>query len=147
FLLHAFGERLLLDPGYLDFGNRGLVNRPQDHNLILVDGAGPVDYLTGSVAWRGKAGRPPVDGNAMLSSTFATSLLDAATVTSRYGPPRARAAEVERRFLFADDHYLVVADDVIGPSHPVRAYTWLVHGNGGETSGGTFEQTGVGARW
>lgn len=147
FLLHAFGERLLLDPGYLDFANRGLVNRPQDHNIILVDDMGPVDYLTGSVSWRGKAGRPPVDGNAMLSSTLDSGFIDTATVTSRYGQPRTRAAEVERRFLFADDHYLVIADDVIGRGPPARNYTWLLHGNGGETSGGTFERTELGGRW
>lgn len=147
FLLHAFGERLLLDPGYLDFSNRGLVNRPQDHNLILVDGMGPVDYLNGSGAWRGKTGRPPVDGHAMLSSTLDSGFVDAATVTSRYGQPRANAAQIGRRFIFADDRYLVVADDVIGPGSAVRSYTWLLHGNGGETSGGTFEQTNLGGRW
>jgi hypothetical protein len=53
FLLHAFGERLALDPGYFSFTDRNLVGKPQDHNVILVDGAGPIDHLgarsTGSI--------------------------------------------------------------------------------------------------
>ena len=148
FLLHAFGERLALDPGYLTFSERGLVAAPEDHNIILVDGAGPTDYLGGSLAWLGNPlGRPPVDGHAMLSDTIAGAGLAAARVTARYGKPAERAALVERRFLFADDRYLVVADRVRGPADPPRQYTWLLHGNGGGDSGGTFALSPAGGRW
>lgn len=148
FLLHAFGERLALDPGYFSFGERSLVSLPEHHNIILVDGAGPTDYLLGSFVWRSDLlGRPPVDGHAMLSATLDGEGMDAAHVTTRYGQPADRAALIERRFLFADDRYLFIADRVSGPSDPAPTYTWLVHGNGGGDSGGTFEPTATGGRW
>ena len=63
FLLHAFGERLLLDPGYMTFPTRGDVNKATDHNLVLVDGAGPDDPFPASIAWFGDpAGSPKVAG-------------------------------------------------------------------------------------
>jgi hypothetical protein len=63
FMLNAFGQRLALDPGYLTFTTHGLVNKPQDHNMVLVDGAGPPDYLHASLAWLSNPlGRPPADG-------------------------------------------------------------------------------------
>ncbi|MDQ6698546.1 MAG: heparinase II/III family protein, partial [Actinomycetota bacterium] len=148
FLLHAYGERLALDPGYLDFTRRAMVNKPSDHNLVLVDGQGPIDYLSASFAWATNPfGPAPVDGQAKITNTADTDFIDAATVTSRYGQPAARSASVARRFLFVDNTYLFVADTVAGASAPPSTYTWLLHGNGGGTSGGTYAGTPTGGRW
>jgi len=148
FLLHAFGERLAIDPGYLSFPERQAVNKPEHHNVILVDGKGPVDYLVASLSWRADpAGPPPADGQAYLSQTLDAAFLDAATVRTSYGLPPARETSIQRRFLFPDHRYLVIADDVASPGGPPRSFTWLLHGNGGGTSGGTFEQTDSGGRW
>jgi len=148
FLLHAFGERLALDPGYMSFLERGALNRPEHHNVILVDGAGPVDYLAASFAWQNDlAGPPPADGQAYLSGTLDGAFLDAATVRTSYGLPPARETTIRRRFLFPDHRYLLIADDVASPGDLPRSFTWLLHGNGGGTSGGTFEQTENGGRW
>jgi hypothetical protein len=150
FLLHAHGEMLALDPGYLSFTERPLVAKPEHHSMILVDGQGPVDYLFASLAWLNDlAGPPPIDGQATLSDAVDGDFLDAVRVTTSYGPA-ARAAAIERRFLFADDAYLAIADHVVRPSapqDPPTAWTWLVHGNGGETSGGTFAPLASGGRW
>lgn len=149
FLLHAFGERLALDPGYLSFGERTLVNQPEHHNVILVDGKGPVDYLSASLLWpaAGLSGPPPADGQAFLSDALDGAFVDAATVTTTYGLPGQRQASIRRRFLFADHRYLVIADDVASPGATPRSFTWLLHGNGGGTSGGIFEETETGGRW
>jgi len=148
FQLQAYGERLALDPGYLDFTRRAMVNQPSDHNLVLVDGKGPIDYLNASFAWAADPSGPaPVDGQAKISDTTDTDFIDAATVKSRYGQPPARSASVERRFLFVDNSYLFVADAVAGPTTPPARYTWLLHGNGGGTSGGTFAPAPTGGRW
>lgn len=149
FLLHAFGEVLALDPGYLDFGARTMVNQPQHHNLILVDGKGPIDYLFASLEWQNRdlTKRPPADGQATLSDAVDTGFVDAVRVTSRYGQPAARAGLISRRFLFVDNRYLVIADDVRGPGNPAATFTWLLHGNGGGDSGGAFEQQPNGGRW
>jgi hypothetical protein len=148
FLIHAYGERLAIDPGYLSFTEHGLVNRPEHHNVILVDGKGPVDYLSASFAWQADPlGPPPVDGQAYLSEAIDGTFLDAATVRTSYGVPPARRTDIERRFLFADDRYLAIFDAVESPGPTPRSFTWVLHGNGGGTSGGTFEQTPIGGRW
>jgi hypothetical protein len=146
YLLHAFGERLAIDPGYFSFTLKTAVDKPQDHNLILVDGAGPKNYLEASFDWLDDpAGRPPADGHATLSHTLDTNGLDAARITTRYGQPAAQSALIQRRVLFLADRYLLFADAVAAPQ--ARTYTWLLHGNGGGDSGGTFAATPHGGRW
>jgi len=147
FLLHAFGERLMLDPGYLNFANRSEVNRPEHHNLILVDGQGPIDYLDATLRWNRRTGRPPIDGNAQLSGAIDTGFVDAVRVATRYGQPATRAARIQRHFLMVGDRTLVIADDIIGPAHPPQTYTWLLHGNGGGESAGSFSREEIGATW
>ena len=148
YMLYAFGERLLLDPGYLTFPTRHLVNKATDHNIVLVDGKGPEEAFVPSILWYANpTGSPDVEGQATISEAFDTSFLDGARVTSRYGAPADRAADVSRRFLFADDRYLVVDDTLDGAGSPDSTFTWLVHGNGGGTSGGTFTATPTGGRW
>lgn len=141
FLFHAYGERLALDPGYLTFTTHGKVNKPQDHNLVLIDGAGPGDYLQASVGWGADTtARPPAEGHATITATLDAEVADAATVVTNY-----RGADLSRRFLFGDDRYLVIADDIDAPTG--TALTWLLHGNGGGTSGGSYEPTATGGRW
>ncbi len=156
FLLNAFGEALALDPGYFTFGTRDKVSRPEHHNLILVDGAGPVGYLQATFDWSEPYGRPPVDGHARMSDTFDTDFLDAARVTSSYGfglaRPLGEAPLFERRFLFGDDRYLLVADRVTSRDGAPHDFTWLLHGHGGGIGidggpDGTFASTAAGGRW
>lgn len=143
FTLNAFGQRLLLDPGYLTYPERGLVGKATDHNLVLVDGKGPLDPFLASIQWVGDlAGAPPVDGQATISDTRDTALLDTARVTTRYA-----STDVARRFFFVDDRYLIVADTLYNESGTTPTFTWPLHGNGGGTSGGTFQPTPSGGRW
>ena len=160
FMFYAYGERLLLDPGYLEFWRRLDVNKPQDHNMILVDGLGPVDYLEASTAWGtfGPELPPPADGMAYLSQSFDSVSADGVTVTTEYGAGEYGApggAAIERRFLFASNRYLVIADRATslepGESH---VFSWRFHGNGGGEllpgdvpNAGTFERSGPEARW
>lgn len=160
FMLSAYGERLMLDPGYLEFWRRFDVNRPQDHNMILVDGRGPVDYLDASNDWGafGPNMPPPADGMAYLSDSFDTSRADGVTVRTEYGAGEygaAGGAEIERRFVFASDRYLVIADHAVSAEAGARhEFAWRFHGNGGGENlegdlpnVGTFEWTGPQARW
>jgi hypothetical protein len=143
FLLHAFGERLALDPGYLSFTTHGLVNQPQHHNTVLVDGQGPGDYLLASFNWLAHPDQaPPAEGQSTLNATVDGAGLDAATVRSSY-----RGADLDRRLLFLDDRYLVVADQIGLTDGGAAAFTWMLHGNGGGTSGGVFEPLASGGRW
>ncbi len=153
FLLDAFGERLAMDPGFLNFPDRLRVNQPQHHNTILVDGRGPIDYLGASFRWviDGLERRHPGDGDASLSENLDGTFLDATTVTTRYGlglfTPEDEAPRIERRFLFPGHRYLAIADHVEGSRGRSHRYTWLLHGNGGGTSGGAYEDVPGGGRW
>lgn len=160
FMLYAFGERLLLDPGYLEFWRRNDVNRPQDHNMILVDGRGPVDYLQASTDWGTFSPElpPPADGMAYLSASFDSSRADGVTVSTDYGAGEygaAGGAAIERRFLFASNRYLVIADRATSTEPGLdQSFTWRFHGNGGGQAiegdlpnQGTFERSGAEARW
>jgi hypothetical protein len=187
--LHAFGERLMLDPGYINYPwtLQWVMNKPSDHNMVLVGpignpGESPRDPLTSSVNfgaisdWVDNPWRPtPTDGEAYLVDLLDSSFVDTATVLSSYGEPADARADVRRRFLFVDDSYVVIADDV--ESSVERTYTWPLHGNGGGAdgirpeypalpfgvrpllgaaalppepyvaSGGSFAETATGARW
>lgn len=143
FSFGAFGERLLLDPGYMTYPERDLVGKSTDHNMILVDGKGPLDPFLASIQWVGDlAGLPPVDGQATISGTHDTALVDTARVTSRY-----RNTNVDRRFFFVDDRYMIVADTLQTATNTTPTFTWPLHGNGGGTSGGEFTATASGGRW
>lgn len=140
FMLSAFGQRLALDPGYLTFTTHAKVNKPEDHNMILVDGGGPGNYLAASIEWHDDPlGRPPAEGQATLYDTLDSPGLAATSVATEY-----RDTTIARRFLQADDRYLVVADSVAGDGSELA---WMLHGNGGGTSGGTFAPTPLGGRW
>ncbi|MGH0035629.1 MAG: heparinase II/III domain-containing protein [Myxococcota bacterium] len=157
FILHAFGQRLAIDPGYLSFGEHDAVNKPQHHNIILVDGSGPVEILGASLAWGADpTPRPPADGHARMSDPLDGDFLDAVRVTSSYGKGYegyTTAPRIERRFLFPDHRYLVAADAVDSRDAEAHDFTWLIHGNGGgaaEDGGavdGTFALTPPGGRW
>ena len=141
YLMHAYGERLLLDPGYLTYEQRGLVGKAPDHNLVLVNGAGPGDPFIASILWtNGRDGLPGVDGQATMSGLVDTPAWDRAQVDTAYA-----GATLRRRFEFVDDRYLVTFDSVT--ANPGDAITWVTHGNGGGTSGGVFTPGTVGGRW
>ncbi len=148
FLMQAFGENVVLDAGYLSYPQRDLVKDPARHSIIVVDGTGPADPFLASILWGfvpgGFLAPPPIDGEASLLDPLDGSFLDAVRVVARYGTPGAR---IDRRFLFPDHRYLVVADDVTSSDGAARSLGWLLHGNGGGTSGGAFEMTASGARW
>jgi hypothetical protein len=160
FMLYAYGERLLLDPGYLEFWRRSDVNKPQDHNMILVDGVGPVDYLQASTDWGtfGPELPPPADGMAYLSSAFDSTHADGVSVNTDYGSGEYGApggARIERRFVFLSDRYLVISDRATANEPGATPeLQWRFHGNGGGEdlpgdfpNAGSFERTDSEARW
>jgi hypothetical protein len=132
-LLYAQGELLTLDGGYIDFSRHALVNQGRNHSLILVDGQGPPLHEL--------AGQPVGGGNdAYIENTFTADLLDYAEVRAAYG-----GASIRRRVAFFLHSWFVIADEVRADRE--HLYEWRLHGNGGGTSGGTYERSGSLARW
>lgn len=149
YLLYAEGQTLVLDPGYFTFGTHDQVLDARDHNMVLVDGAGPEPMLQNSFAWLADPlGPPPQDGFATIHSTLDTDRLDSAVVTTRYGAASGGTdITLDRRFLFVDDRYLVIADEITPDTDAAVELDWLVHGNGGGTSGGTYVAGADGGTW
>ncbi|WP_139922881.1 heparinase II/III family protein [Hymenobacter sp. DG01] len=123
FILHAQGQLLALDAGYLSYNRRAEVGQASNHNMVLVDGAGPAIGNAGAAN----------EANATLPRAFESGGLAFGEARTTY-----QNASVTRKVLFVRGRYYLLADFVqsAGP----RRYTWQLHGYG--LAGGT-EQTGV----
>jgi hypothetical protein len=118
FLLHAKGQLLALDAGYLSSGRRDSVGQATNHNLILVDGLGPAIGKDGVTN----------DAEAFIQNGFNTKQLAYGEVKTAY-----QNANITRKMLFVRKNYFLLADFV--KSATPRNYTWQLHGYGLE--GGT----------
>ncbi len=166
FSLFAGGERLIIDSGYLGWDQHTLVNNPENHNILLVDGKGPQRYRLVIPETEMQAGKvvlkrpeqeggwaPALDGMAYLTaSDVSTPGAHLAEVFTRY-TVNVPSTEIRRRAAFLAGRFLVIQDRAIttpsgksasGGSH---AYTFQIHGNGGGTSGGVFTADALGGTW
>ncbi|RZK60845.1 MAG: hypothetical protein EOO59_06510, partial [Hymenobacter sp.] len=113
FILHAQGQLLALDPGYLSYDRRAEVGQATNHNLVLVDGAGPAIGTPG-------AGSPAMSG---IQHAFQTPQLSYGEVTTAY-----QQASITRKTLFVRGAYFLLADAVSAAAP--HTYTWQLHGYG-----------------
>ncbi|MGI4871519.1 MAG: heparinase II/III domain-containing protein [Janthinobacterium lividum] len=124
FVLEAQGQLLALDPGYLSYGRRAEVGQATNHNLVLVDGAGPAIGSPGT----------PSPAQAAIQNTFTTPQLTYGEATTAY-----RNASITRKTLFVRNSYFLVADALTAAA--AHAYTWQLHGyglDGGTATTGIF---------
>jgi hypothetical protein len=112
FLIYAYGEMLALDPGYISYTRRNEVSNANNHNMILVNGEGPL------------AGTPsnPNDAEGFLENGFTAGGVSYGEARTAY-----KGANIKRSFLF-NGSYFVIADDITSMSN--NNYTWQLHGNG-----------------
>jgi hypothetical protein len=118
FLMHAQGQLLALDPGYLSYNRRAEVGQANHHNLVLVDGTGP-QMGTASVS-------SPTESS--IQHVFQTPQLAYGEVSTSYA-----GAAIVRKTLFVRNSYFLLAD-AVSAAQP-HAYTWQLHGYG--LQGGT----------
>ncbi|UOQ70376.1 heparinase II/III domain-containing protein [Hymenobacter cellulosilyticus] len=124
FLLYAHGQLLALDPGYLSYGRRDSLGQATNHNMLLVDNAGPA------------IGAPsaPNDAPASIRAAFQTDKLTYGEVQTAY-----KSATITRKTLFIRNSYYLLADFVQAAA--AHTYTWQLHGYGlenGPAATGTF---------
>lgn len=133
FSLAAYGDYLLVDPGYYKPNdlNNAVTSAPEAHNVILVDGAGAPDK--GLLMNFG-------DADAFLEHTLDEPGFAYAEARQSYDDD----IEIVRSVLFVDDRWFVVADAVTGPD---ATYTWRLGGNAGYDVGGVFSLSADGASW
>ncbi|UOQ83128.1 T9SS type A sorting domain-containing protein [Hymenobacter sp. 5414T-23] len=116
--MHAYGQLLALDPGYLSYNRRAEVGNASNHNMLLVDGTGPDIGTSGAAN----------DAPATIQRTFSTPQLSYGEVQTAY-----KEATITRKSLFIRDAYYLLADVVTAPTD--HTFTWQLHGYGLE--GGT----------
>ena len=126
FILYAGGEMLAVDAGYINFPNHHKVNSGRNHNVVLVNGKGPPLFMAGNASIGG-------GNDAFLQRFYASDFMDYAEVVAQY-----QDTDVMRRVMFIGKRYFAVADELssTGENH----FEWRLHGNGGGTSGGTYQR-------
>lgn len=133
--LAAYGEYLLVDPGYYkpnDLDNAKTAHS-NAHNVVLIDGTAAPDkgLLTD---FR--------DGDAFLENTHEGSRIHYAEVHQDY-----QQSTVQRSVAFVDGRYFVVSDALSTTAPAAREHRWRMSGYAGYGSGGTFLPSLTGARW
>ncbi|MCA9517811.1 MAG: heparinase II/III family protein, partial [Myxococcales bacterium] len=114
-VLHAFGEPLVIDPGYIDYTNHKKVRYATDHNLVLVDGAGP-DFSPFDDLVQAQPNCDAFLHDHDVDATFATLI-----ASSKYA-----GAEVRRRVVRVANRWVIVADSLL--SATPRTWTWQLNG-------------------
>jgi hypothetical protein len=113
FLLHAYGQQLALDPGYLSYDRRAEVGQATNHNLVLVDGAGPAIGTAGVAS----------PAMSTVQNPLQTPLLSYGEVKTAY-----QGVSIVRKALFIRNSYYLLAD-AMSAAAP-HTYTWQLHGYG-----------------
>ncbi len=116
FLIDGFGRDLAIDCGYGGWGNSAwsrLYRKPLGHNLILVNGKGPIRHKTYASVGAGLTGQ----------------LADYTEINMKYGD-----AAITRRVLFPAHRYFVIADTV--EAEKSVNCDWLIHSPGTEAKVG-----------
>jgi hypothetical protein len=130
FFLQAYGEDLLLDPGYTSWDEREKVVTADNHNMITVDDNDLMRLVVAGV---------PLEGFV--------EVVDYGMEPKPYIEARTsyRGATITRRIMFVDESYFVVYDSV--ESDKEHKFTYNLHGNAGEGAGGSFSLVGKTATW
>jgi hypothetical protein len=124
FLLHAYGQQLALDPGYLSYDRRAEVGQATNHNLVLVDGTGPAIGTAGVAS----------PAMSTIQHPLQTPRLTYGEVKTTY-----QGVSIVRKALFIRNSYYLLADEITA-AQP-HTYTWQLHGYG--LAGGQPATTGT----
>jgi heparinase II/III-like protein/uncharacterized protein DUF4962 len=126
FVLHAFGEPLLIDQGYAwptPPSEIPYANDTVAHNTLLVNGQGQLD---GAAHYAG--GRGAYEHFTPLSDFVTTELYDAVMGDAKRVYSPEDLSEYIRQILFMRPRYFVVFDAVEAPS--LSTFEWLFHSYG-----------------
>lgn len=136
FSLAAYGEYLLMDPGYYKPNpqQNARTSAAQAHSLILIDGeAAPPKGLLVNFG----------DADAFLQN----NALDNGPVEYVEARQTVQETTIERAVAMVDGRYFLVAD-VLSTTHSGRReHRWRLHGAAGYDEGGVFQIHPTGARF
>lgn len=129
FIYYSQRQMLAIDPGYIRWEERQLVRYGVDHNIVAVNGAGPPAPMI-----------LPFGGVDAFIRLY--DLAD----SPQFAVANATYAQTDwvRAFFFYDG--LALVGDFL-QSDQLNSYDFLLHGNGGGDTGGTYTPLSDGARW
>lgn len=123
FFLQAYGENLLLDPGYIKWEERKKVATADNHNMITVDGNQPRLLLFSS----------PLEGFVEVvdwgTYNDVTPRVEATTTF--------RGATINRTIEYVNETSFFIHDRIT--SEKEKTFTLNLHGHAGGECGGTFD--------
>ena len=127
FQMAAYGEYLLIDPGYYKPNelNNARTSAPEAHNVVLIDGRGAPDK--GLLTDFG-------DTDAFLKNFGETNHLAYSEAHQSY-----EDTDLERSVLFVDNRYFIVADRLSTSLTDSREHRWRLNGWAGQDMGHTFQ--------
>jgi len=170
FILGYKGKVLALDAGYIKWEDHYKVNKPENHNLVLVDGygprppSGPVFVIKSSFPFF-QFYFSAAKGDGYIQNDYTGDNYAYAEVTTNYGQKYEMFAEQDgqeahrylssdntsvdftRGILFVDETYFIVFDDIDNQNSDILNYEWLCHGNAGGSAGGSAVSMPGGMIW
>jgi hypothetical protein len=135
FSMAAFGEYLLVDPGYykpVETDNARTAHS-WAHNLVLIEGEAAPDK--GLLTDFG-------DADAWLENPLSTDRFEYAEARQDY-----QDSTVVRSALMVDGRWFLLADRLGTTAAAAREHAWRMSGYAGQTAGGTYTARADGARW
>ena len=137
FSLAAYGEYLILDPGYVKDTNSKIFRVktavPQAHNLILINGeAAPTKEAFPRYG----------DTDAFLSNYIEGKMISYVEAYQDY-----QQSHIERSVAFIDKRYFIIADRISTQASAPREHRFRVGGYAGYGSNGIFNIRRDGATW
>ncbi|MCB9797856.1 MAG: heparinase II/III family protein [Alphaproteobacteria bacterium] len=134
FSMAAYGDYLLVDPGYYKPNtlDNAVTSAPQAHNVVLIDGEGAPDK--GLLTDFG-------DADAFLLRQHEGLALELAGGDTEY-----QDTTLSRDVLFVRGRYFIVVDRLASGSGP-REHAWRLGGYAGYDAGHVFELHTDGATW
>lgn len=124
FLMMVNGQMMALDPGYLSFEMRDTVANAYNHNMILINDAGPLKGIPGK----------SFGAEAYIEKYFSSPAQQYTELRTSY-----EGADINRKVLFVRKKYFLLADHVT--TAVPKKISWLLHGYGLE--GGDNFNTGT----
>jgi hypothetical protein len=135
--VYAYGEPLIIDPGYIQWSEHFRVKYGHDHNLVLVDGEGPPYPAIDQIAQTA----PTAD--AFLHEGETAGSFSTALASTRY-----EGALLARRVVRLHEQLVVVADALSDDAGEPRTWTWQINGYaGGTVPASTFTADALGGTW
>ncbi len=135
FTFSAYGEYLLIDPGYYkpNKANNAVTAQTDAHNLLTIEGE-----------------EVPPKG-LLLNFGGADAFLKNEVLYDDLAYVEAwqdiDVSRTERSMLMLHGRYLAVVDRIVTPVTEARKHRWRLHGYAGYSSGGTYNLTSSGATW